>query len=380
MCNYAGTLLVHPRGAPPAHSGAPLTAASSERPTTSIVDDPNRLETLASYHILDTAYELAFDGIVKMASLVFEAPIAVINFVDANRQWFKAEVGLGIRETPLDVSICRHAILEQELLVINDTLLDLRTAGNPLVKSAERSLRFYAGALLKSGEYPLGTLCVLDHKPREFSSAQLDCLMLMRDQVMHLLQFRRHHHAQRQLLQQMDQAHDELSRLSMVDPLTGLLNRRAIEQRLRIECDAQLHGDLSGAVLMIDLDNFKHVNDRHGHLNGDHVLKKVGKLLQQATRGSDVLSRWGGDEFLVLLPNADADQAHDVATRILDTLAGGMASQPECCQLGASIGICALRGHASVSAVLQAADAAMYQAKRSVGPEYKISIAAHPGA
>ena len=352
-----------------------MTAAQPKGPTFSDVDNLDRLEKLAGYHILDTAYEDAFDGIVKMASLVFETPIAVINFVDANRQWFKAEIGLGIRETPLDISICRHAILEQELLVINDTLFDPRTAGNPLVNSAERSLRFYAGALLKSGEHPLGTLCVLDHKPREFSPTQLDCLMLMRDQVMHLLDFRRHHHAQRQLLQELDQAHDELSRLSLVDPLTGLLNRRAIEQRLRIECDAQLHGESGGAVLMIDLDNFKHVNDNHGHLGGDSVLQKVGKLLQRATRGSDVLGRWGGDEFLVLLPHADAGQARDVATRILDTLASGMASQPECRQLGASIGICALRDYPSVSAVLQAADAAMYQAKRSVNPGYKISIA-----
>ena len=129
---------------------------------------------------------------------------------------------------------------------------------------------------------------------------------------------------------------------------------------------------------MIDLDNFKHVNDQHGHLMGDSVLREVGKLLQRATRGSDVVGRWGGDEFLVLLPNVDTRRARDVAIRILDTLASGMSSEIENHQLGASIGICSLRGHASLSAVLQAADTAMYQAKRSVGSGYKIAVASQP--
>src|SRR5690606_38178046 len=133
------------------------------------IDDSARLEALARYQILDTEFETAFDGVVKLAARVFNAPIAVINFVDANRQWFKAETGLGVRETPLDLSFCRHAILEHDTLVINDALADPRTAGNPLAVANQNGLRFYAGALLKSGPHALGTLCVLDYAPREFT-------------------------------------------------------------------------------------------------------------------------------------------------------------------------------------------------------------------
>ena len=107
--------------------------------------------------------------IVKVAAHVCGAPISVINLIDETRQWFKAEIGLGVRETPLDVSICAHAILQPGLFIVPDTLKDRRFACNPLV-TGEPNLRFYAGALLETPEgLPLGTVCVLDYKPRELT-------------------------------------------------------------------------------------------------------------------------------------------------------------------------------------------------------------------
>ncbi len=129
-------------------------------------DESRRLSALDSYGVLDTPPERDFDEVVLLAAQLCEAPIAVVNLIAENRQFFKAEVGLGVRETPLDVSICAHAILQPGLFVVPDTTRDPRFAANPLVTGAPH-LRFYAGALLETEDgLPLGTLCVLDSVPR----------------------------------------------------------------------------------------------------------------------------------------------------------------------------------------------------------------------
>lgn len=129
-------------------------------------DEQDRLAALDRYRILDTPTEPDFDDIVRLAADTFGAPIAVVNLIASGRQWFKAEVGIGARELPLDVSICAHAILQNDTMVVPDTRLDERFVRNPLVTAAD-GLRFYAGALLKTQEgLPIGTVCVLDREPR----------------------------------------------------------------------------------------------------------------------------------------------------------------------------------------------------------------------
>ena len=149
-----------------------------------------RLAALRAYDILDTPRESDFDDIVMLASRICDAPISVINLIDETRQWFKAETGLGVRETPLASSLCAHVILEDDFVEIPDTLADARMADNPLCL-ADPGLRFYAGALLKSkGGYPIGTLCVLDNQPRTLSPLQRDALRVLADQVMTQLDLR----------------------------------------------------------------------------------------------------------------------------------------------------------------------------------------------
>jgi two-component sensor histidine kinase len=150
-----------------------------------------RLNALRRYDILDTPREADFDEVVQVTSAICNAPISVINLIDQGRQWFKAEVGLGVRETPIDSSICAHAILQSELFVIPDTTQDSRFCDNPLV-IGNPHLRFYAGALLETPEgFPLGTVCVLDYKPRNLDDTQKAFLRLMAHQVMKLLELRR---------------------------------------------------------------------------------------------------------------------------------------------------------------------------------------------
>ncbi|MEO7864810.1 MAG: GAF domain-containing protein [Sphingomicrobium sp.] len=152
--------------------------------------EPARLAALRAYDVLDTPRESDFDEIVMLASRICETPISVINLIDETRQWFKAETGLGVRETPLDTSLCAHVILEDEFVEIPDTLADSRMADNPLCL-ADPGLRFYAGALLKSkGGYPIGTLCVLDNRPRTLNPLQRETLRILAHQVMTQLDLR----------------------------------------------------------------------------------------------------------------------------------------------------------------------------------------------
>ncbi len=151
------------------------------------------MQALARYGILDTPTESMFDEIARVAAEVCEAPIAVVNFVSDVRQWFKAEVGIGTRELPLDVSICRHAILQPGLFVVPDLTADARFDGNPLIHTAG-GLRFYAGALLETPEgLPIGTVCVLDTNPRPEGLAQRQARVLsaLARQVMSELELRR---------------------------------------------------------------------------------------------------------------------------------------------------------------------------------------------
>ncbi len=163
-----------------------------------------RLVALKSYGILDTPREADFDDIVELASTVCGTAISVVNLIDADRQWFKAEVGLGVRETPLETSICSHIILEDDFVEIPDTLKDNRTGDNPLCLS-DQGLRFYAGALLKTSEgLPIGTLCVLDHEPRKLNDFQKKTLNTLAKQVMRELELRMALEEQEVLRREMD--------------------------------------------------------------------------------------------------------------------------------------------------------------------------------
>lgn len=154
-------------------------------------DQADRIRTLHTYDILDTPREQDFDDIVALASAICEAPISVVNIIDETRQWFKAEVGLGVRETPLETSICSHVILQDDFVEIPDTLADPRMADNPLCLD-EPGLRFYAGArLIAHDGLPLGTLCVLDNHPRTLNDFQRNALRILSKQVMKQLELRR---------------------------------------------------------------------------------------------------------------------------------------------------------------------------------------------
>lgn len=155
------------------------------------INELERLRILRLYQILDTAAEQAFDDLTHLAATICEVPIALISLVDEHRQWFKAKVGIGASETARSAAFCAHAILGEEILVVQDALQDQRFASNPLVLG-EPKVRFYAGAplVVKQG-ISLGTVCVIDQRPRVLNPSQLGALDIIRRTVVGLLEGRR---------------------------------------------------------------------------------------------------------------------------------------------------------------------------------------------
>ncbi|SDO15799.1 PAS domain S-box-containing protein [Methylobacterium phyllostachyos] len=171
---------------------APHALAASE-PTGGPWSTAARIAELRDLAILDTESEPLYDDLVRVAAYVCRAPVALVSLVDAERQWFKSEVGLGKRELPISCSVCAHTIEAGALLVIPDLTADPRTIENPLVSGPE-GFRFYAGAVIRGGQgIPLGALCVLDRTPRPegLDSEQEATLLALARQISSLLEHRR---------------------------------------------------------------------------------------------------------------------------------------------------------------------------------------------
>lgn len=168
-------------------------------------NEESRLQTLQRYGILDTAIEQPYQDIARLAAEVCACPIALVSLVDRDRQWFKAEIGQEVCQTSRSVSFCAHAILEPEnLFIVPDASKDPRFAQNPLVL-ADPPIRFYAGApLLTPNGMALGTLCVIDHVPRELTAAQQESLRALSRQVMVQLELHRQIREMEQTVAQRD--------------------------------------------------------------------------------------------------------------------------------------------------------------------------------
>ena len=196
-------------------------------------DEPQRLAHLRSYAILDTEPEQGFDDLVQLAAHLFGAPMAFVSLIDAERQWFKAKVGIGACETSRDVAFCAHAIVERQPLGVPDARLDPRFAANELVTGAPH-IRFYAGAPLIVGNgSALGTLCVVDTVPRTPSSDALRMLQKLAAMVVDRLELRRKLEELRVALAARDEA--DAARERTVAELKAALDRvRQLEGLLPI--------------------------------------------------------------------------------------------------------------------------------------------------
>ena len=417
------------------------------------MNEEHRLRTLTRTEILDSLPEQAYDDLVALASQICETPIALISLVDRDRQWFKAKSGLQTSETHRDLSFCAHAILvPDEVFSIHDAQRDPRFADNPLVTGAPH-IRFYAGASIVTDDgEALGTVCVIDHKPRTLDAAQKRGLQVLARQASSLLRARQHavsatkrtrrqevltdearlkHERGAELLDLVLRSGDlgmwdlhvtsgqwtintrehqmlglpeaeataeridwrdliypddwpaleaalethlatgspyyeatirmrhraghwiwvlsravvlhrnaagrpiriigthediterkeiqrKLHLLARTDALTGLVNRQHLEERMDEAMARARRANLPGALLRIDVDRFRSINETFGHAGGDAVLRQFAARLRSCVREIDLVARLSGDAFVVVLEGLASDgQACTVAAEIL---------------------------------------------------------------
>ncbi len=313
-----------------------------------------RRAALENYAVLDTPPEQAYDDLARIAAQICGAPICLVSLVDEARQWFKARVGIEAVETPRDVAFCAHAILQRDVFEVPDARLDPRFADNPLVTAAP-SIRFYAGApLVTPDNFALGTLCVIDRKPRRLNETQREGLAALSRQVVAQLELRRN-------LASLSAANVRLEALATTDPLTGLKNVRAFREFLEEEFTRAIHASEPLSVILLDVDHFKSYNDAYGHPAGDAALRKVAQALKLVTRRGDLVARYGGEEFVVALPNTSHRRAYMMAERLRETIAGETwPLRP----VTASLGVASLPASvAGPQSLVDLADQALYVSK-----------------
>jgi len=460
--------------------------------------ETNRLNALASYHILDSPREKFFDDLTLLASQLFDVPIVTITLVAENRQWFKSSVGVEVDQTDRCFSFCSHIIQHASPLIIEDASQDERFSNNSVV-TGDTGIRFYAGIpLITKDGFALGSFCIIDHIPRQLSCSQLALLQLFADHVMVLFEQRYESIGLKTLLTERDLTStklksyaehlseaqriakigsweldiqentliwsDEVYRLFNVDKnnvnltfekfmsfvhpedvgivliaqelvlkgvaafdiehrivlddktelyvhelaelkcvegngviklcgtvkditekkamekridnlvfydsLTNLPNRQLFADRL-LQAQALIKRDSKrGALIYLDLDNFKVINDALGHDMGNLLLKNVAIRIGACIRIVDTLARIGGDEFTILLgdlsPQTElaADQARTVANTILTALQEPFKLAEHTYYVTASVGVAMFsKSTQDVEVLLKRADLAMYKAK-----------------
>ena len=341
-------------------------------------NEEQRLEALHQYRIVDTCGEQAYDDITLLASQICDVPIALVTFVDRERQWLKSRIGIDVDETPRDVAFCAHAILKpQQLLEVRDATQDERFADNPLVLSGPK-IRFYAGApLVMADGFALGTLCVIDKKPRDLTPTQTASLMALSRVVVAQLKLRKAlddlslHVAERASYEarleayqlRLEEINESLSMDSQTDKLTGLSNRRHFDELVAEEHDRCARRSRALSLMMVDVDFFKAFNDSFGHAAGDETLRRVAQILNQSKRAQDHVARYGGEEFVMLMPDTSEEGAMILAERIRKAV----QNYPwDVRPVTISLGVCTSSGgDADLEQLVRGADAALYESKHA---------------
>ena len=262
-------------------------------------DESQRLQTLRDMRLLDTPPEERFDRVTRLARQVFNVPYALVSLVDADRQWFKSNQGLDAEETPREVSFCGHAILDDKIMVVGDATNDVRFCDNPLV-CGNPNIRFYAGYPLAAPDGSrVGTLCIIDEKPREMSAEQLTLL--------------------RELGRMVEEEMIAASNAT-VDVTTGISNRNgfmSVADHLLSLCKRKRE---PATLLLFNLYDLYSLEETHGRYDGDTIALELSHLLMAAFRESDIVARTALDTFCVLLATTDMDGAAEARNRFAEQL------------------------------------------------------------
>jgi diguanylate cyclase (GGDEF)-like protein len=249
---------------------------------------------------------------------VYQVPIALLSVGAREHRWFAAHVGLSESVAALHDhrewrSALQQVMSSRQPLVVPDTAV---LGGALATVPAFRVRGVVALPFLTSRERALGVLALLDMKPLTLTAEQIDGLINLARPTADEFERRYLADATGESPVRTEERWAELERLALTDALTQLYNRHAGEQVMSREAARNRRSGAGLSLALLDLDNFKDVNDAHGHEAGDRVLAEVGRILKTSFRASDLAIRWGGDEFLVLLPDVGLDGARAVSERI----------------------------------------------------------------
>ncbi len=322
-------------------------------------NESERLAAVRRYRQPDRVAEKDFELLTRVAAEICDVPFALISLVDADHISNIASIGMPNNVLARDEACCSWTILQEGLLEIPDFSRDQRTAGLRLM--TESGMHMYAGTSLSTKDgFHIGTLCVLDNKPHSLNDHQRELLSGLARQVMALLDLRAHE-------QMLTEALARERYLASVDILTGLLNRRALFERLDAEIERSRRYDTPLSLALIDLDHFKAINDSHGHAAGDTVLNSVGEIVKTSIRSSDIAGRYGGEELCVVLPQTSAEGAFALAESLREQIEESVISvDGKTITVTASIGIATWQAnYTDAQQILISADQALYSAKRA---------------
>ncbi|MCL9997953.1 MAG: sensor domain-containing phosphodiesterase [Erythrobacter sp.] len=330
-----------------------------------------RHNAIANYAILDSAPEPHFDDIVRLVAQITGAQTAAISFIDDTRQWFKAKWGIASQETPLSVSFCVHTIDEGAPLVVKDATADPRFAGNPLVTGSPH-IRFYAGMRILAGDgTPIAALCVFDSEPRPQGLTPLEetTLRTLAGQVEALLELRRLVLEREAQVVAQSRLSERLRHVAEHDDLTGLPRRNLFNRHLIETIEEARQRGTRAALLFVDVDHFKQINDSLGHDAGDALLCGFAQRLSNILRHTDTAARLGGDEFGVILNGIEREeQVADVVASLDRRLHEPIRHRGRLINCKASIGVAIYPDHASdPDGLMKCADLALAEAKLSRG-------------
>lgn len=326
----------------------------------------NEIDRLQSLHDLRMDFSvpiLELQKLAEVASFIADTPVALISLVDDEVLNFAANVGLpGLDVAPREVAFCSHAIMGSDQLVIQNALEDPRFSENPLV-TGDADFRAYAGSVLEPEDgIRLGTLCVIDNKPRKFRADVLKHLDDLSDAATALLLAHRDQLRLKDSLEHEIKQKVAFGKRALLDPLTGLLNQAGF----RVRSDEALdRSSGTEALAVFDVDYFKQVNDRWGHPFGDRYLACIAQCLVDGLGSNAIVGRIGGDEFAALLLDGTQEDHMANLDRVCTCLREAAADMgtPELGRL--SIGMCAVANahHHTFEAMYQHADVALYASK-----------------
>ncbi len=322
------------------------------------VNEPQRLLAVRSLSAISSSPTPELAALAELAKNAFAMPYAAVNIVDEDWLRIAGEAGMQLSECPRDLSFCTRVVFANDMVVVPDLEQDAELSTAPYVTGPPH-FRFYAGAPLElESDLAIGAFCILDQKPRLFTEQEAANLRRFARVASALLRLQKANFV-------MGLAENSLRTAAMTDPLTGFLNRSALDAIVDRALEAALASGQTFGALYRDMDGFKSINDTLGHHIGDEVLREAASRIRSVIRSGDIVVRMGGDEFAIFVPNPPNTEALvAVSERLLATFRSPFTIEGNIIRARLSIGAAlAPLGGRRRAELLRNVDNALYRAK-----------------